>query len=147
MHWVGHPTVPRERVVANLNLDMVGRNARDTLVVMGQEYSSLGAVVRGVGAAHPELFAALPSQADPKLKWFGRSDHAAFVMAGVPVLFFTTLPHPDYHRLSDEAANLDVEKLTRVSRMLFYVAHAVASDPARPAWTATGLEEARAAIQ
>ncbi|HSU16822.1 M28 family metallopeptidase [Longimicrobium sp.] len=147
-YWVQHPTVPIARVVADLNLDMVGRNAPDTLYLMGQEYSSLGPAAHRVAAAHPELgFRALPSQADPKLQWFSRSDHVAFIMAGVPVLFFTTLPHPDYHRLSDEPSHLDAEKLTRVSRMLFYVAHAVASERARPAWTASGLNRARAAIK
>jgi Zn-dependent M28 family amino/carboxypeptidase len=148
VYWVQHPTVPIHRVVADLNLDMVGRNAPDTLVVMGQEYSSLGPVARAVLAAHPELgFRGLPSRADPKLQWFSRSDHVAFIGAGVPVLFLTTLPHPDYHRPSDDPAHLDAGKLTRVSRMLFYLAHAVAGGRARPAWTPTGLAEARAAIQ
>jgi hypothetical protein len=147
LHWVGHPTVPLDRVVANLNLDMVGRNAPDTLYVMGQEYSSLGEVTRRVGAAHPELGFALPSRADPRLRWFARSDHVIFIRAGVPALLFTTMAHPDYHRASDHAANLDVEKLARVSRMLVYIAHAVASDPRRPAWTATGRAEAEAAVR
>jgi Zn-dependent M28 family amino/carboxypeptidase len=147
-YWVQHPTVPIDRVVADLNLDMVGRNAPDTLGVMGQEFSSLGPVARGVVAAHPELgFRGLPSQTDPRLGWFSRSDHVAFINAGIPVLFLTTFPHPDYHRLSDDPAHLDSEKLTRVSRMLFYLAHAVASDPSKPAWTASGLAGARAAIQ
>jgi hypothetical protein len=146
-YWVQHPTVPIGRVVADINLDMVGRNAPDTLYVLGQEYSTLGNVVRRVGAAHPELFRALPSRTDPKLRWFSRSDHVAFLPAEVPVLFLSTLPHPDYHRLSDDPAHLDSEKLTRVSRMLFYLTHAVASDPARPAWTPTGLADARAAAQ
>jgi hypothetical protein len=147
LHWVQHPTVPLERVVANLNLDMVGRNAPDTLYVMGQEFSTLGQTARRVGAAHPELFSALPSQGDPKLRWFSRSDHGMFIRAGVPALFFTTMAHPDYHRASDHASRLDVEKLTRVARMLVYVAHAVASDPQAPAWTPAGRAEAEAAVQ
>jgi len=147
-YWVQHPTMPIDRVVADLNLDMVGRNAPDTLGVMGQEFSSLGPVARGVVAAHPELgFRGLPSRTDPRLGWFSRSDHVAFITAGIPVLFLTTFPHADYHRLSDDPAHLDSEKLTRVARMLFYLAHAVASDPSRPAWTTAGLSEARAAIR
>ena len=149
IHWVQHPTVPRDGIVANLNLDMVGRNAPDTLYVMGQDYSSLGETALRVGAAHPELGFALPSEAatDPKLGWFSRSDHVAFVRAGVPVLFFTTMPHPDYHRTTDAPATLDIEKLTRVSRMLFHTAHAIASDPRSPRWTATGQADAMAAVQ
>lgn len=148
VHWVANPTLSLEGVVANLNLDMVGRNAPDTLFVMGQEYSSLGPLVRRVGDAHPELGFALPSQGgDPKLGWFSRSDHTAFVRAGIPVLFFTTMPHPDYHRATDEPATLDMQKLTRVSRMLFHTAHAVASAREAPRWTATGQAEANTAAQ
>ncbi|HYW14013.1 MAG TPA: M28 family peptidase [Longimicrobium sp.] len=149
VHWVQHPTVPWDGIVANLNLDMVGRNAPDTLYVMGQDYSSLGPLAHRVSAAHPELGFALPSEAetDPKLRWFSRSDHVAFIHAGIPVLFFTTMPHPDYHRTTDAPGTLDVEKLTRVSRMLFHTAHAVASDREVPRWTPTGHAEAMAAVQ
>ncbi|HYJ79403.1 MAG TPA: M28 family peptidase, partial [Longimicrobiaceae bacterium] len=146
-HWAAHPPVPRGRLVANLNLDMVGRNAPDTLYVLGQEYSSLGAVVRRVAAQHPELRFSYPAHPDPGLGWFGRSDHVAFVHAGVPVLFLSTLPHPDYHRPSDEPGTIDVEKLARVARFLVYVADAVAGAPERPRWTATGQAEATRATQ
>ncbi|HEX8394541.1 MAG TPA: M28 family peptidase, partial [Longimicrobium sp.] len=146
-YWVAHPSVPRERIVANINLDMVGRNAPDTLTVLGQEYSSLGELVARVNAAHPELRFHLQSQVDPALRWFGRSDQASFVAAGVPALFFSTMQHPDYHRVTDSPANLNTEKLARVARLLFYTAHAAASDPARPAWLPGGQARARAAIQ
>jgi len=145
VHWVRNPTVPIASVVAGLNLDMVGRNSPDTLVIMGQEYSTLGDVVRRAAAAHPEIGFHLPSRAAPGLRWFSRSDHAALLMMGIPVLFFTTVDHPDYHRPTDEAGAIEMEKLTRVARMLFHVAHAAASDREPPGWTATGLEEARTA--
>ncbi|HEU4457044.1 MAG TPA: M28 family peptidase [Longimicrobium sp.] len=143
VHWVRNPTVPIASVVAGLNLDMVGRNAPDTLVIMGQEYSTLGDIVRRAAAAHPEIGFHLPSRTDPGLRWFGRSDHVAFLMAGIPVLFFTTVDHPDYHRVTDEAGRIEMEKLTRVARMLFHVAHAAANDREPPKWIGTGLEDAR----
>jgi hypothetical protein len=148
VQWVEHPTVPLDRVVANVNLDMVGRNSPDTLIVMGQEYSSLGALTTRVGAAHPEIGFALPTRmGDPKLGWFSRSDHVAFVRAGIPALFLTSMPHPDYHRATDDPSRLDMDKVTRVARTLFHLVHIIASDPEKPLWTATGLEEAREAVR
>src|SRR5439155_1261847 len=50
-----HPTVPLTNVVADLNSDMVGRNWKDTIVVIGKEHSNLGATLNRVASAHPEL--------------------------------------------------------------------------------------------
>jgi hypothetical protein len=148
MAWVAHPTVPLDRVVADINLDMVARNAPDTLYAMGQAYTTLGPLALAVRDAHPELgFHALPADADPRLRWFSRSDQTAFIGAGIPVLFLTTMQHPDYHRVTDEPSRLDADKLTRVSRFLVYLAYAAANDPARPGWLAGGLAAARAAVR
>src|SRR5690606_11898205 len=54
-YFSDHPTVPIEQMVANINVDMIGRKAPDSIVVIGQEYSSLGPLVREVAAERPEL--------------------------------------------------------------------------------------------
>lgn len=146
-HWAAHPTVAGGRVVANINLDMVGRNAPGTLTVMGQEYSSLGETLARANAAHPELGFQLRSEVDSALHWFARSDYASFVRAGVPVLFLTTLEHPDHPRAPNDPSRLDTETLTRVARLLFYTAHAAASEPALIGWYAGGQARAEAATQ
>jgi len=71
----------------------------------------------------------------------------AFIGAGIPVLFLTTMQHADYHRVTDEPARLDADKLTRVARFLVYLAYAAADDPARPGWRAGGLAAARTAVR
>src|SRR2546426_8585971 len=48
-------SLPLASVVADLNSDMVGRNAKDTLAVIGREHSNLGRVVDSIALAHPEL--------------------------------------------------------------------------------------------
>ncbi|MBB4637387.1 M28 family peptidase [Longimicrobium terrae] len=141
-HWAAHPTVAGGRVVANINLDMRGRNAPGTLTVLGQEYSSLGETVARANAAHPELGFQLPSDVDDALHGFARGDHASFVRAGVPALFLTALDRPDDHHVTDDPMRLNTEKLTRVARLLFYTVHAAASEPALIGWYAGGQARA-----
>ena len=47
--------MPISQVVADLNIDMIGRNWKDTIVVIGKEHSDLGATLDRVNRAHPEL--------------------------------------------------------------------------------------------
>lgn len=63
--------------------------------------------------------------------WYFRSDHVSYVRAGIPVLFFTTLPHPDYHIPRDEAQRIDIVKLTRMTRWMYATGWAVSNTPQR----------------
>ncbi|HEX9107553.1 MAG TPA: M28 family peptidase, partial [Longimicrobiales bacterium] len=137
--WVKHATVPFERVVADVNLDMVTRNAPDTIAVLGQELSSLGADVRQIAAAHPELkLTVQPGSPSPELPLIQMSDQYSFLVAGVPAVFFFSGMHGDLHRPTDEIARCDTDKGARVARLAFLLAHATAQSPARPAWTDEG---------
>ena len=65
-----HPTVPLERIVANLNVDMIGRNSPDSIVVIGREYSSLGTLVTSVASDHPELGLIVSDDIWPEERFF-----------------------------------------------------------------------------
>jgi hypothetical protein len=52
----------------------------------------------------------------------------------VPILFFTTGLHPDYHQVSDSPDKIDAEKEARFARLVFYLGLAVANTTARPQW-------------
>ena len=54
-YFTEHPPVPLDQIVADLNIDMIGRNWKDTIVAIGKEHSDLGATLERVDAAHPEL--------------------------------------------------------------------------------------------
>src|SRR5690606_17818193 len=105
-----HPTLPLENVVANINVDMIGRNSPDTVVVIGKNYSSLGEVANAVQARHPELGLALADDIWPEERFFFRSDHFNFARKEIPSLFFFSGVHEDYHLPSDEVDKLDVDK-------------------------------------
>src|SRR5437660_1107311 len=133
-YFADHPTVPLAKVVADLNSDMVGRNAKDTVAVIGREHSNLGRVVDSIALAHPELNIKPVGDLWPQEGLYYRSDHYNFAKKGVPILFFTTELHPDYHQVSDSPDKIDAEKEARFARLVFYLGLAVANTAARPRW-------------
>lgn len=129
-----HPTVPLERVVANLNIDMIGRNWRDTIAAIGLASSSLGQTVDSVARANPHLGLKVVDDLWPNENFFFRSDHYNFARKGVPILFFFNGVHEDYHRPSDEPRKIDAEKAARVARLIFLTGLALANAEERPQW-------------
>jgi Zn-dependent M28 family amino/carboxypeptidase len=133
-YFADHPTVPLTSIVADLNSDMVGRNAKDTLAVIGREHSNLGATLDSVAAVHRDLNIKPVGDLWPQEGLYFRSDHYNFAKKGVPILFFTTGLHPDYHQVTDSPDKIDAEKEARFARLLFYLGMAVANSPQRPRW-------------
>lgn len=137
--FVAKPPIPLESIVAELQLDMIGRcedsanepaslNA-NSLHVIGTERLSLDLhrlcldVNRRVGKFD--------------LEWdeedvFFRSDHVNFARRGVPIAFFFTGFHADYHAPTDTAEKLDYPKLVRVCDYVGAIVSALANAEARP---------------
>jgi len=143
-YYSDNPTVPLESIVANINVDMIGRNAPDSIVVIGQEYSSLGPLVQEVARAHPELGLTVAQDIWPQERFFFRSDHYNFARKEIPALFFFAGVHEDYHRPSDHVEKIDTDKTARVARLIFYTAYEIANRRQPPTWTEEGLREVRA---
>lgn len=133
-YFVDHPPVSLESMVADLNTDMVGRNWKDTIAVIGREQSDLGATLERVAAAHPELHMTPVGDLWPQEGFYFRSDHFNFAHHGVPILFFFNGTHPDYHQVSDAVAKIDGEKESRIVKLDFYLGLDVANAAARPRW-------------
>lgn len=139
-YFASHLPVPLKEIVANLNMDMIGRNWRDTIVVIGKEHSDLGATLDRVNRAHPELGMAAIDDPWPNERFYVRSDHYNFARRGVPVLFFFNGTHADYHEPTDSPDKIDAEKEARILRLVYHVAEEVANAPQRPAWRPESLE-------
>ena len=133
-YFVSHPPVPVGQLVADLNLDMIGRNWRDTIVAIGREHSDLGATLGRVSGAHPELRMQAIDDLWPQENFYFRSDHYNFARRGVPVLFFFNGVHADYHQTSDSPDKVDAEKEARIVRLVYFVGRAVGEAPERPRW-------------
>lgn len=133
-YFADHSPVPVAAIIANVNIDMVGRNWKDTIVVIGKEHSDLGATLNRVAAAHPELNMRPIDDIWPQENFYFRSDHFNFARKGVPILFFFSGTHPDYHRTSDSADKIDAEKEARIVRLVLYLGLDVANAAERPKW-------------
>ena len=132
-HFAKSPARPLSQAVAVLNIDMIGRNATDSLVVVGRSYSTLGEVTDRITRAHPEVGMRLVD--DPwNGTYFTRSDQYSFAKVGVPSIFFFNGTHADVHTARDAVGLLNADAAARAVRMIFYVAHDVASTAKRPTW-------------
>jgi hypothetical protein len=135
-YFAAHPAVPIDSVVADLNSDMVGRSdtLRDSMVAIGREHSDLGTTLDRVAGAHPELRMTPVGDRWPQEQLYFRSDHYNFARKGVPILFFTSGLHPDYHQVSDTPDRIDTEKEARFLRLEYYLGETVANAAQKPQW-------------
>jgi hypothetical protein len=151
-HFAERPTVPIDSIVAQINADMIGRNgaaAADAPVPSGSENvlfivgpgaaeggqsRLLGQIVDSVNVRQPRPFSfnrEWDSPTHPERIYF-RSDHYNYAKKGIPIVFFTTGLHEDYHKVSDEASRINYPKLARVARLMHDVAVALGNRRARP---------------
>jgi hypothetical protein len=140
-YFAGNPPVPVKQIVADINIDMIGRNWPDTIVAIGKEHSDLGATLERVNAAHPELRMTAIDDRWPEEQFYFRSDHYNFARRGVPILFFFNGVHEDYHEVTDSPDKIDSEKEARILKLLFYLGQDIANAPRRPAWNEESYKE------
>ncbi len=133
--------IPAAGIVANINIDMIGRNAPDTVVVIGKRYSTLGGQADRIASAFPELGLHVTDDPWPEEQFFFRSDHYNFAQVGIPAVFLFSGVHDDYHRPSDHADRIDAEKTARIAQFAFHLGWAVARDADAPVWTPLGRRE------
>ncbi|MBI4540695.1 MAG: M20/M25/M40 family metallo-hydrolase [Gemmatimonadetes bacterium] len=136
--FLDHAPVPVDSIVADVNLDMLGRNSPDSIAAIGIEYSSLGRMLKDVARRAPDLGLVVTGDLWPDERFFFRSDHFQFVVRGIPAIFLFAGTHEDYHRPSDEAGRIDMEKVARVARLAFYTAVRIANSDDAPTWTQEG---------
>lgn len=139
--FTSNPPVPIQQIVADINIDMIGRNWPDTIVAIGKEHSDLGATLNRVNAAHPELGMTAMDDRWPEERFYFRSDHYNFARNGIPILFFFNGVHEDYHEVTDSPDKINSEKEARILRLLFYLGQQIANAPKRPKWKPESYEE------
>lgn len=138
-HFTEHPTVSRDAIVAQLNLDMIARGSAVDIPGGGSRYlqvigwrrlsSELGEIIERENRRQSPPFAfdlQFDAPGHPQ-QLYCRSDHYNYARYGIPVAFFTTGLHLDYHEVTDEWQYLDYAKLVRVARLVHDVARALAN--------------------
>lgn len=138
-----HPTVNLSGAVAALNMDMIGRNHPDSVMIVGYGYSSLGPLVDEIASATPSLGLSVAPDGRAAEDLFFRSDQAAFARQGIPAVQFFTGLHDDYHAPSDEADRIDAGKAARIARLVFLTAHRLATADEEAVWTEAGRSALR----
>ncbi|HET9386152.1 MAG TPA: M20/M25/M40 family metallo-hydrolase [Gemmatimonadales bacterium] len=137
-YFAARPPVPVASIVANINMDMVGRANGDSVYVTGRNHPVVSAVV---GAAltrerrglHVLDEAALNARY-PNERFDERSDSENFRRRGIPSVSFFTGPHTDYHETTDDVATLNYDSLSRIASLALDVTVALADGtlPPRP---------------
>ncbi len=138
-YFTDHPTVPRDSIVAQFNMDMVGRGTANDIVGGGPNYlqvigsrrlsNALGHVVDSVNAARRERFDIDYSwdAAGHPMSRLCRSDHYMYARKGIPIAFISRGYHSEYHVVTDEPQYINYEGLAKVARFVRDVAVAVAN--------------------
>jgi Zn-dependent M28 family amino/carboxypeptidase len=162
-YYVKNPVVPLAQTVAMLNMDMIGRMKDDELIVGGvgtaAEWRELindantdlnmKVNIKGVAQQTGDIPVVTSSNgtviatANPKPRFrltlnedgYGPSDHSSFYAKQVPVLFFWTGTHEDYHKPSDTAEKIGYYSLARVTEFVRDVLRAVDASDKRPTYT------------
>ena len=149
-HYVNNPVFPLDKTVAMINMDMVGRLAEDKLTVGGigtaNEWKGL------VEKLNNEKVNQIIDKKDPAYgktertfvvanfalqlneEGFGPSDHSSFYGKQIPVLFFFTGTHTDYHKPTDSADKINYAGLTKITNYVGAIVNAIDRNPARPTY-------------
>ena len=135
-YFADHPMVPRERMAAVINLDMVGRirtiedeqSERSGLTIAG------GDTVKVIGGLQSQVLMAINMETLEEMdlignyeyndlthpeRYFYRSDHINFARMDIPVLFYSTGTHRDYHKTTDEEKLIDYDKFLKMTRFSY----------------------------
>jgi Zn-dependent M28 family amino/carboxypeptidase len=148
-YFTEYPTIPLQKIVAQINIDMIGRSKKvgDTnprnnslsgpneIYVIGSKMMSteLGELTETVNKEYLNLTYNYRYD-DPKdpNRFFLRSDHYNYARKGIPIVFFFDGEHEDYHRPGDEAHKIDYEKMQKVVRTIYVTMWEIANRPTRP---------------
>ncbi|MEP6494081.1 MAG: M28 family peptidase [bacterium] len=139
-----YPTVPRDSIVAQLNMDMVGRGKAEDIPLGGPDFvqpvgwrkisTELGSLAETVNKTqrtpfHFDMQYDAPFQAN---NIYCRSDHANYARFGIPIVYFTTGLHRDYHQVTDEPQYMDYSHMAGVGQYMYDLAVSAANLDHRP---------------
>lgn len=129
-YFVQHPPVPQDKIIANINMDMVGRydvNSEDAniLYAVGSDMicKQFKTIIEQVNADSLKL----PLEYNDPHNYFPRSDQVHFHRAGIPAVFLTIDDHIDYHKPTDTAEKIHYGNMEKISRLVYHLTLALAN--------------------
>jgi Zn-dependent M28 family amino/carboxypeptidase len=135
--YTKNPPVPLASTVAMINMDMIGRLRDDALIIGGAGTSPAWKPLLDKINSGPDKASGGAQRFKLALQddGYGPSDHQSFYVRDIPVLFFFTGSHPDYHKPSDTADKINAEGIRQIAEFVRLVALSVANEPERIAFT------------
>jgi len=144
-YYVNNPLVPIEKTVADLNMDMIGRvksvadstsdhpmsGPGEVFVITGNQSKQLLDIATNVDKELALDFNYSLSGREHPLQLFARSDHYNFVKKDIPVLFFTSGLHTDYHTPGDVVEKLNFVKMESITEAMFQIGYTIANMKSR----------------
>lgn len=143
-YFASHPLVPADKIAAVINLDMVGRTLSDEDIARNREGMTIQAKdsVKVIGGRQSSILMGINEKvlSESGLKpnyayndenhperYFYRSDHINFARMDIPVLFYSTGTHSDYHQVTDDPEKIDYEKFLRMTKFCLRVGYETAN--------------------
>jgi Zn-dependent M28 family amino/carboxypeptidase len=124
--YANHPILPLDHAIAMLNMDMIGRVREDKLYIGG---AATGTTFR---ADLQQLVSGTNFHVDFSDSGYGSSDHTSFTAKQVPVLFFFSGLHGDYHKPSDTWDKIDAPAAIQVLKLVAGMATKLEDEKDRP---------------
>lgn len=147
-YFTEYPTVPLNQIVAQINIDMIGRSKKegdtnprnseltgpDSIYLIGSTMMSteLGELVNTVNKSFLNI-SYNTKYDDPKdpNRFFYRSDHYNYAKKGIPIIFYFDGVHEDYHRAGDTADKIDYQKMEKITRTVYMTLWEIGTRPVR----------------
>lgn len=147
--FTDHPTVPIDKIITQLNIDMIGRSKApnntlkenhdltgpERIYVIGSKMMSteLGQLSEQINRSYLNLtFDNRYDDPNDPNRFFYRSDHYNYARKGVPIIFYFSGVHADYHQPSDSIEKIDFTKMSKVAKTVFMTGEGLANASARP---------------
>ncbi len=137
--YTSHPVYPLEKTIADLNIDMIGRvdksyagkkDSANYVYIIGAnklstELDSINKVVNK-NSVNIILDEKYNDENDPE-RFYYRSDHYNFAKNGIPVIFYFTGVHKDYHKPTDDIDKINFPKMVKIGKLVFGTAWELAN--------------------
>jgi Zn-dependent M28 family amino/carboxypeptidase len=147
-YFTENPTVPLSQIITQLNIDMIGRTRKEndkpanmTLLKPGEVFligskmmsAELGELSESVNKSYLNLtFNYKYDDPNDPERFFYRSDHYNYAKKGIPIIFYFSGVHEDYHRPSDSVEKIDYQNMEKIARAIYATAWALANRTERP---------------
>lgn len=142
--FTDHPTVIRDSIIGEIDMDMIGRGSVHDLPDAGPAYleevglrrlsTEFGDVLEAVNKQQKQPFAfniTFDAPGHP-LQYYCRADHYNYARYGIPAVAFSRGEHMDYHQVTDESQYIDYDALARVATFVKDAAVELATRADRP---------------